>query len=100
MDNKLYVRKVPDWNNSIRRVLAKILGKPAPPDDDSLCTTAKEFDEDGEEIKSMDIRFSNGEAVNLDQFGGFTTALTLSNKRDNGGFKVPKKQKRIKYEEE
>lgn len=102
MSHDLYVEKVPGWNNSVRRVLANTLGKSVPPDDDTLCTTDTEYDTNGEQIESMDIRFeSEKKCVNLDLvMGEFMSAASLASKRESVGFEPSHQQKRIKCEQE
>ncbi|KAI8337373.1 P-loop containing nucleoside triphosphate hydrolase protein [Choanephora cucurbitarum] len=89
LDRSLYTTTVPDWDDSVRAMLATTIDKPIPPPDSELVTTKKgkktKNDENYNNRDSNTMRFEFKR--NCEQFGGFTSASTLYRQSDNKRFK-------------
>lgn len=85
MDKKLRVDTVSQWNNSVRRLLAITTGQPVPADDDELCTTQTEYNDDfiHNEYDNDQMEIEVEEGKKTGGMGGFTSALTQYKKRSS-----------------
>lgn len=97
MDRKLYTTQSPEWTNETRSMLAVTIGKPAPPNDDTLVTAKKKragkktadystqyTDSQSQEFYSQSQNSQPSSPVKTESkafYGGFVSASTIPDVR-------------------